>query len=72
MPKTEPTSPLLLTRREVAKLLCVSEGTIVNLEKCGTLTPVRLRGAVRHRRADIEAAIDQLAAAPTTPENKTE
>jgi excisionase family DNA binding protein len=57
-------SPFMLTRPEVAKMLRVSEWSIVQMERDKTLTPVRLRpgGSVRHRRQDVEAAVAKLLA----------
>jgi hypothetical protein len=44
----------LLTRKEVAKLLSVSEGYLRNTG--GTLLPiVRIGGSVRHRLSDVRA-----------------
>jgi hypothetical protein len=61
MAKQPPEPPLLLTRREVCKMLRVSETLVRALERDGILRPVRMRTAVRYLRSDVLAAIDRLA-----------
>jgi hypothetical protein len=59
-------SPLLLTRKQTARLIGVSERGLVNLENRGVFTPIRLGASVRHSRADIESAIERMKCNPTT------
>ncbi len=44
----------LLTKRQVALLLACSNRMVERLVAAGTLTTVRIRGAVRFRLGDIE------------------
>lgn len=60
-PTAEP--PIMISRQQVARLLDVCTNTVIALEKDGTLKPVRLRNSVKHRRADIEAKMLELALA---------
>ncbi|BBO32515.1 helix-turn-helix transcriptional regulator [Lacipirellula parvula] len=57
----EPDPTLLITRREAARLLAVTERHLQNLERDGLFKPVRLGTAVRYRRCDVEATIAKLA-----------
>ncbi|WP_152098916.1 helix-turn-helix domain-containing protein [Lacipirellula parvula] len=57
----EPEPPILVTRREAARLLAVTERHLQNLDRAGVFKPVRLGTAVRYRRCDIEATIAKLA-----------
>ena len=50
-------SPLLLDVADVAALLRVSKRTVANMLRDGRLTAVRIGGAVRVRRADVEALV---------------
>lgn len=59
--KPEPEPPLLVTRREAARLLCVTERTLQRREADGVLKPIRLGGCVRYRRRDIEELLKRLA-----------
>lgn len=61
MKKPEPEKPILVTRREAARLLSVTERHLQNLEKQGVFKPVRLGVSVRYKRTDIDAAIAKLA-----------
>ncbi len=56
----EPEPPLLVTRREAARLLAVTERHLQNLERDGVFPVVRLGASVRYRRADIDAVIAWL------------
>ncbi len=47
-------SPLLLDVKGVAQLLTVSERTVWRLREDGQLPAVKIRGAVRFRRGDVE------------------
>lgn len=47
--------PLLLTAKEAAGLLSVSERQLRRLQAAGELSPVRIGGLVRYRRGDVEA-----------------
>lgn len=46
----------LLTREEAAKEFKVSVATIDNYKRGGYIIPCRLRGAVRYKREDLQAA----------------
>jgi predicted DNA-binding transcriptional regulator AlpA len=59
MPQVDPS--LLITRREAARLMSVSQRHLYNLERAGWFTPIRLGHAIRYSRADIAAAITRLA-----------
>lgn len=59
MKATDP-QPLMLTRKQAAKLLAISESSLTRLEKAGVFRPVRLGNAVRHFRQDIEATARSL------------
>jgi excisionase family DNA binding protein len=54
------TSPetLLIAPREAARLLCVSESTLVRLTKTGGLPCIHLGRSVRYDPADIRAWIE--------------
>ncbi len=56
--------PLLLTIPAAAVLLSVSERTIRNMCADGRLTPVKIGGATRIRRGDVDALV---AARPASP-----
>lgn len=53
--RTERQAPLLLRVCDAAKLLGVHRATIRRLMLAGRLTPVKLLGAVRVRRDELEA-----------------
>ncbi len=50
----------LLPRKEVAKILNVSEGTLYNWAKKGYLTPVSIGRRVYYNRSDINEALIKL------------
>lgn len=52
-------SRLLLTPREAAAALAISERHLVNLTKSGEVPCVRLGRSVRYRPADLQRAIEQ-------------
>ena len=56
-----PRGPLLMMIKDAAALLGVHRATIWRLVKAGRLEPVMLLGAVRVRRADVEALACPLA-----------
>jgi excisionase family DNA binding protein len=61
----EPGSPArlqLLTKKDVARLLACSVGMVERLVASGTLTAIKIRGAVRFRLRDIEQIIMKGAA----------
>jgi excisionase family DNA binding protein len=58
-PESEPS--ILITRREAARLMAVTERQLQNLEKQGVFPVVRLGTAVRYRRSDIDAVVAKLA-----------
>jgi hypothetical protein len=53
-----PVNPLIVPRRQAARLLSVSTSTLIRMEQAGTLTPLKLtqadNGAVFYRLADLE------------------
>lgn len=53
--------PILLSRRETARLLNISERSLVTYEARGMFRPIRLGRQVMHRRQDIDAALERLA-----------
>ncbi len=55
--ETAPT-PMLMTTKQTAVALQVSERTVFNLCKAGDLSPVRIRGSLRFDRRDIENMIE--------------
>lgn len=46
----------LLTRKASAQEFGVCESTIDNYKRLGLITPCRIRGTVRYRRGDLQAA----------------
>lgn len=68
-PSPPPSPPLLLTRRDAAKLLQISERGLIDLERDGLFQPVRLRTAVRYTRESLEASIHRLAVSATPSAN---
>ncbi len=58
VPKTDTNQPkLLLTPREAAKALSVSEKTLYRLTKAGAIPRVRIGAAVRYSVEDLQAWI---------------
>lgn len=55
----EPT--LLVTRKEAARLLAVSESHLKDLTREGVFPAVRLGASLRYQRRDIEETIRRLA-----------
>jgi len=53
----KPAGLQLLTKKEVARLLACSIRMVERLVASGTLTTVKIRGAVRFRLSDIEQII---------------
>jgi excisionase family DNA binding protein len=53
----KPTALQLLTKKEVARLLACSIRMVERLVASGTLTTVKIRGAVRFRLSDVEQII---------------
>jgi hypothetical protein len=51
--KPEPEPPLLVTRKEAARLLAVTERHLQNLERDGLFKPVRLGASVRYGEARL-------------------
>ncbi len=51
---SKPAGLQLLTKKEVARLLACSVRMVERLVASGTLTVVKIRGAVRFRSSDIE------------------
>jgi excisionase family DNA binding protein len=54
------TSPetLLIDAREAARLLCVSESTLVRLTRSGSLPVIQIGRSVRYDPADLRAWIE--------------
>ena len=52
--------PVLLTTRQAAADLAISEGHLKNLTAAGVIPFVQLGRSVRYRRADIETAVAKL------------
>jgi excisionase family DNA binding protein len=60
-----PVEPLLLTARQAAAALTVSERTLWALTKCGAISCIRIGRAVRYDPADLQAFIaSRKSAAP--------
>ncbi len=51
-------SPLLLTPRQAARLLSISEKTLYTVTKAGRIKAVRIGHAKRYTMTDIQAFID--------------
>lgn len=50
---------VLLTRREVARMLALSERTVSALTATGELPSLKIGASVRYRRADIDEYLDR-------------
>jgi excisionase family DNA binding protein len=59
-PKPASTEALLLTARQAAAALAISERTLYTLTKRGELPAVRIGAAVRYDRRDVQALIERL------------
>jgi hypothetical protein len=59
--KPEPEPPLLVTRKEAARSLGVTERHLQHLERDGVFRPVRLGACVRYVRVEVEETIRRLA-----------
>jgi predicted DNA-binding transcriptional regulator AlpA len=57
----EPEPPLMISRRELARLLGVTERHVQNLDRRGVFKPLRLGASVRYVRAEVEETIRRLA-----------
>ena len=53
-------SKFLLTLREAAEALSISERYLRSLTKAGTVPCIRLGRSVRYRPAEVEAALEKL------------
>lgn len=63
-----PTSPaILVNQATAARLLSVSRFTIRRMVAEGTLHPVRVRGAVRYRREELESVARSPVAMVNSP-----
>jgi excisionase family DNA binding protein len=58
LPNGPGAAPLLVDRRETARLLGVSANTISNIQRRGELVPVRIGSRVLFDRRDVIAFID--------------
>lgn len=58
-----PLPPVLLTRREAAKVLNVTTRTLERWERAGRLSPLRNGRLVRYRVEDVQAFFDRVAEA---------
>jgi excisionase family DNA binding protein len=61
-----PIAPLLVDRREAARLLSLSERTIFTLTKSGQLPSKRIGRNVRYSLGDLVAWLSQTTSAATT------
>lgn len=52
-------SRLLLSSKEAAKLLSISERTLFTITSAGQLPCIRIMGAKRYSRSDLERFIEQ-------------
>lgn len=57
--KSSPVTPLLVTAREAAAMLAISERTLFSITASGELSRVQLRRAVRYSVEDLRAYIDR-------------
>ena len=57
----EPEPVLMISRRELARLLGVTERHVQNLDKEGVFRPVKLGASTRYVRAEVEETIRRLA-----------
>lgn len=57
----EPEPPLMISRRELARLLGVTERHVQNLDRRGIFHPVKVGECVRYVRTDVEETIRRLA-----------
>ena len=53
------TPALLLTPRQAAELLCISERTLWDLKEAGEIPVILIGRAVRYARSDLESWIDR-------------
>lgn len=56
--RTESIEPLLLTARDTARMLAISERSLYSLTKAGALPAVRIGRSVRYDPGDIRAWIE--------------
>ena len=56
--ESTPVEPLLLTARQTARMLAISERSLYSLTKVGDLPAVRIGRSVRYDTADIRAWIE--------------
>ena len=49
---------LLLTQKQTARLLSCSRWSVRRMSDSGLLRPIRLRGLIRYKRADIEQLLE--------------
>ena len=66
----ETVTPLLMTPRQAAAALSVSERTLFNLEKRGKLIPVRIGTSKRYDPEALRKFIELLRTAPVSKESK--
>ena len=55
---TDATAPMLVGRREAARLLSVCPNTVTNIQRRGELVPVRIGARVLFDRRDLLAFIE--------------
>ena len=71
--KTHTPEPLLLTRREVARLLSTSDRHVRHLTEDGRLPSVRLGGKVRVHQRQLDDFLDRLCLSEVaTPDARSE
>jgi excisionase family DNA binding protein len=61
MKKPEPEKPILLTGKQAAELLNITDRHLFNLTRQGVFKRVKLGASSRYLRSDIEAVIAKLA-----------
>lgn len=69
--RSKPAEPMLLTIKQAAKLLNLSESSVYLETKAGRLKPVRVGTAVRYAPSDLQAWIDAERARTSPPTEVT-
>ena len=67
---TDPDSPLLVDSRTAAAMLSISERTLFTLTSEKAIPVVRIRRAVRYRRADVAAYVNGLVSLGSSADRK--
>lgn len=66
------TPKLLLSPKEAAQLLSISERTLWTITKAGQIPCVWIRGAKRYARSDLESFIEQSKTESTTAQSSNQ